>query len=81
MSTNRLRDLVSPKVGLIRSLEPQPRGPLEPVPPYLAMAMLSHFDFRAAPMSERIGAGKGRTAEEADASAIGEAVERYCALQ
>ncbi len=78
---SRLHDLVSPKVGLIRSLAKQPRGPLEPVPPYLSIAMLAHFDFHNAPTAERLGAGKGRTAEDADAAAIGEAVERYCALQ
>jgi ribosomal protein S12 methylthiotransferase accessory factor len=81
MSALPLRDLVSPKVGLIRSVGPQPRSPLEPVPPYLSIAMLSHFDFRAAPMSDRVAAGKGPTAAEAEAAAIGEAMERYCALQ
>jgi len=73
------RDLVSPKVGLVRSLSPQIRGSEEPRPPHLYTATLSHFDFRLVDKQERLAAGKGRTEEEAKASAIGEAVERYCA--
>lgn len=72
-------DLVSSRVGLIRSLQPQSRGADEPEPPYLWTAQLSHFDFRAAPRSERMMAGKGRTEATAKAAAVGEAVERYCA--
>ena len=71
--------LVSDRVGLVRDLAPQPRGPEEPVPPYLYTADLSHFDFRMAPRSERLNAGKGRTPDEARLSALGEAVERYSA--
>jgi ribosomal protein S12 methylthiotransferase accessory factor len=81
MVPERWRDLVSPKVGLIRQIAPQPRPADEPLPPHLYVATLANFDFRAAERSERIGAGKGRTEEEAIASAIGEAVERYCAFQ
>lgn len=72
-------DLVSPKVGLIRALRPQIRGADEPEPPYLWTAELAHFDFRAAPLSDRVMAGKGRSQRAAQAAAIGEAVERYCA--
>jgi len=75
------RELVSSKVGVIRSIAPQLRGTDEPVPPYLYTATLSNFDFRKADKSERMGAGKGRTEQEAIASAIGEAIERYCAFQ
>jgi ribosomal protein S12 methylthiotransferase accessory factor len=74
-------DLVSSKVGIVRAVSPQGRGNDEPVPPYLHTATLSHFDFRMADKSERIAAGKGRTESEAVASAIAEAVERYCAYQ
>lgn len=72
-------DLVSPRVGVIRSLQPQSRGADEPEPPHLWTAQLSNFDFRVAPRSERMMAGKGRTEETAKAAAVGEAVERYCA--
>jgi ribosomal protein S12 methylthiotransferase accessory factor len=73
--------LVSPKVGIIREIAPQGRGSDEPFPPYLYTATLSHFDFRTAEKADRVGAGKGRTEKEAIASAIGEAVERYCGFQ
>ena len=73
--------LVSPKVGLIRSIVRQPRGADEPVPPFLRVATLAHFDFRMVDEGERIGAGKGLTDADAIASAIGEATERYCAYQ
>lgn len=75
------RKLVSPKVGVIRNLAPQVRGSDEPLPPYLYTATLSNFDFRNVDKTERVGAGKGRTEKEAVASAIGEAIERYCAFQ
>ena len=71
--------LVSPRVGLIRSLTRSPRGPIEPNPPIIYHALLSHFDFKRAKQSERIAAGKGASESEAIGSAIGEAVERYCA--
>jgi ribosomal protein S12 methylthiotransferase accessory factor len=81
MPVNSLQDLVSPKVGIIKELAPQARGGDEPLPPFLYTAQLSHFDFHVTEKSERIGAGKGRTKQEAIAAAIGEAVERYCAFQ
>ena len=79
MLNERLSELVSPKVGLIREIAPQGRGADEPMPPYLYTATLSNFDFRVASKVERMAAGKGTTREEAIASAIGEATERYCA--
>ena len=79
MISERLSELISPKVGLIREIAPQGRGADEPMPPYLYTATLSNFDFRVASKVERMAAGKGRTREEAIASAIGEATERYCA--
>jgi ribosomal protein S12 methylthiotransferase accessory factor len=77
--TERLDELVSPRVGLIREIAPQGRGADEPMPPYLYTATLSNFDFRVATKVDRIAAGKGRTPQEAIASAIGEAAERYSA--
>ena len=79
MLPERWMELVSPKIGLIRNVAPQVRGSDEPLPPFLYTATLSNFDYRKADKAERIAAGKGRTEEEAIASAIGEAVERYCA--
>jgi len=75
----RLLELVSPKVGVIRSLTKVVRGVEEPNPPIMYQAVLSHFDYRMAPQVERSAAGKGRTESEAIRAALGEAVEHYCA--
>src|SRR5215210_6327057 len=77
----RLLELVSPKVGVIRSLSKVVRGAEEPNPPVMYQAVLSHFDYRMAPQMERSAAGKGRTDSEAIRAALGEAVEHYCASQ
>ena len=74
----RWRELVSPKCGVITRLAAQSRGAEEPAPPYLYTATLANFDFRVADGGERVGAGKGGTEREAMASAVGEAIERYC---
>jgi ribosomal protein S12 methylthiotransferase accessory factor len=79
MVDDKRLELVSPRVGLVRNLSSVPRGAEEPRPPYIVQATVSHFDFRKAPLSDRVAAGKGETEEEATASALGEAVERYCA--
>jgi len=73
------RELISRKVGLIRSISPQVRAPNEPQPPYLSTATVSNFDFRNVAKQDRLAAGKGRTEAESQAAAVGEAVERYCA--
>ena len=78
-SANRLLELVSDRVGLIKSLSRVTRGAEEPNPPVIYQSILSHFDFRNADKFERIASGKGRTTDDAIAGAIGEAVERYCA--
>jgi ribosomal protein S12 methylthiotransferase accessory factor len=75
----RLRELVSPRVGIIRDLVRTPRGDDEPVPPILYQATLSHFDFRSAFANQRGAAGKGLTELEAIGGAIGESIEHYCA--
>src|SRR3954452_7825087 len=80
MTARPWEELVSPKVGLVRSVSPQARGDEEPQPPYLYTATLSNFDFRNVDKTERLGAGKGRTQNEGMASAVGEAIERYCAF-
>ncbi len=78
-SPNRLLELVSDRVGIIKSLTFPTRGADEPNPPLICQATLSHFDFRNVEPSQRIAAGKGLTEREAMAGAIGEAVEHYCA--
>jgi ribosomal protein S12 methylthiotransferase accessory factor len=75
----QLRELVSPRVGIIRDLLRIPRSDDEPVPPILYRATLSNFDFKTASADERGAAGKGLTETEAVAGAIGEAIEHYCA--
>lgn len=77
----RLLELVSPKVGVLRSLTKVVRGIDEPSPPIIYQAVLSHFDYQIAPQNQRSAAGKGRTDGEAIRSALGEAIEHYCASQ
>lgn len=76
-----LRELVNPRVGVIRRIERLSRGPLEPTPPYIAQATLAHFDYRKVPAGDRSGTGRGLTEAGAIDAAIGEAMERYCAGQ
>jgi len=75
----RLLELVSPKVGVLRSLTKVVRGMEEPNPPIIYQAVLSHFDYQMAPPGQRSAAGKGKTESEAIRSALGEAIEHYCA--
>jgi ribosomal protein S12 methylthiotransferase accessory factor len=76
---DRLMELVSPKVGVIRNVSRIQRGADQPNPPVIYQATVAHFDHRMAPARERQSAGKGVTDREAMAGAIGEALERYCA--
>ena len=48
-NVQRLMELVSPKVGVLRSLTKVVRGIEEPNPPILYQAVLSHFDYQLAP--------------------------------
>lgn len=81
MPADLVRDLVSSRVGIVQSIAPQGRDGREPTPPYLYTATMASFDFRKAEPVERTGAGKGLTRDAAILSALGEAVERYCAYQ
>lgn len=76
-----VRDLVDPRVGIIRRILRITRGAAEPTPPLFYQAVLSHFDFKKAKPHERLGVGKAVREEEAIAAAIAEALERYCASQ
>ena len=75
----RLLDLVSARVGVIKSLTRVARGADEPSPPILYHALLANYDFKKAEASARSTAGKGLSDSEAIGGAIGEAIERYCA--
>lgn len=74
--------LVSPRVGIIRSLRPMSTELVEPVPIVLYEARLADFEFSGEEARKtRIGVGKGSTEDAAIMGAIGEAIERYCAFQ
>jgi len=77
----RLLQIVSPRVGFIRSFAKAVRGAEEPSPPVMYQATLAHFDYHLAPASERVAIGKGLTDDEAMRAAFGEAIEHYCAAQ
>jgi len=76
-----LRELVDPRVGVVRRISRIARGATEPVPPQFYQATLPHFDFKKAKPHERIGVGKAVKEEDAINAAIAEALERYCASQ
>jgi ribosomal protein S12 methylthiotransferase accessory factor len=79
--SSRLYDLltlVSPRVGVIRSLDRIRCGVEQPDPPVNYRAVLAHFDFRPMSPLDRAAIGTGETAEVAMTMAIGEAVELYC---
>jgi ribosomal protein S12 methylthiotransferase accessory factor len=78
---DRLSDVVSDRVGLIRDLTFPRREASEPNPPSVCLAVLSNFDYRKAEGPERIALGKGSTDAEARTGAICKALERYCACQ
>ncbi len=74
-----LLDLVSPRVGIVKSLNLRVKSADEPELPHVYDACLSHFDFRKGDRTERGSCGKGVTEDDAMLGALGEAVERYCA--
>ena len=74
-----LRELVSPRTGILKSLALRPRSADQPVLPVIYEGVLSNYDFRKASAPERATCGKGLTEEIAMLGAIGEAIERYCA--
>ena len=75
---DRPLEIVSDRVGLIRSLTFPRREAGEPDPPAVCMAILSHFDYRKANWPDRVALGKGSTEAEARTGAICKALERYC---
>jgi ribosomal protein S12 methylthiotransferase accessory factor len=79
VQVERLLDLVSPRVGVIKSVTRVARGADEPSPPIMYHAVLANYDFKKAEGPARVTAGKGLNDSEAIGGAIGEAIERYCA--
>jgi ribosomal protein S12 methylthiotransferase accessory factor len=70
--------LVSPRCGIVRSCRPVSKDPSEPRVPYVYRAQLANHRFLSGTGDEFIvGSGKGFTAAEARARALGEAIERY----
>lgn len=78
---DRVAEIVSERVGLIRSLTFPRREAGEPNPPAVCLAILSNFDYRKANWPERVALGKGSTEVEARTGAICKALERYCGCQ
>lgn len=74
-----LLEVVSPRTGIMKSLTLRIGSADQPALPIIYDGMLSHFDFRKAEAMERGSCGKGVTESAAKLSAIGEALERYCA--
>lgn len=72
--------LVSRLTGVIRSLDPVPKDAGEPHLPLVLRAEVANHRFLAGQTAaERTASGKGMTLAAAQASAVGEAVERYSA--
>jgi len=75
---------VDDETGVGRAVIPVPCPADEPEPPHVALAFLTNTQFRddwdALPPGERTATGKGWTAEAARHAALGEALERYCAM-
>jgi len=75
---------VDDETGIVRTVLPVPPPPDEPTPPHVALAILPNTQFRddwaALPPGEHTTIGKGWTVEDARRAAIGEALERYCAM-
>jgi len=81
-SHENVLDIVSPRVGIIRSLRPMSTELVELAPIQLFEAELADFAFSGNDGKKtRLGVGKGVTEQAAMMGAIGESIERYCAMQ
>jgi ribosomal protein S12 methylthiotransferase accessory factor len=70
--------LVSPQTGIIREVQWYEKGAAEPVLPYICQVTLANHLFQAEPSPDDLTCwGKGLTPAEAQASGLGEAIERY----
>jgi ribosomal protein S12 methylthiotransferase accessory factor len=73
--------LVSSKTGIIRNLGRLRNDEFEPELPYVFGLSLSNFNYTEDEFPFQTCSGKGLTIGQAKRSALGEAVERYCASQ
>jgi ribosomal protein S12 methylthiotransferase accessory factor len=74
--------LVSEHCGLLRRLHRVYKDPAEPEIPFIYRAEIANHQFLDRPKTTPLSAsGKGATEDDAKRSALGEAVERYCALR
>ena len=81
-SDKDILQIVSSRVGIVRSLRPMSTELVEPAPIVLYEAQLADFEYAGEDTKKtRLGVGKGASDQEALMGAIGEAVERYCSLQ
>jgi ribosomal protein S12 methylthiotransferase accessory factor len=71
--------LVSPVCGVVTALQPLPKDPGEPAAPFVLGARLAAHP-RFDDPDRRLCSGKGMTAAEARAGALGEALERYASV-
>ncbi|HEY2959630.1 MAG TPA: TOMM precursor leader peptide-binding protein [Actinomycetota bacterium] len=71
--------LLSPVCGVVTALGPLPRHPDEPAVPHVVGARLAAHP-RFDDPDRRLCSGKGTTAAEARAGALGEALERYASV-
>jgi ribosomal protein S12 methylthiotransferase accessory factor len=73
--------LVSPYCGVIRKLHRVHKDVLEPAVPYIWRAEIANHRFAPCEDGPIVASGKGITQADAIRSALGESVERYCALR
>ena len=66
-----LLELVSPRVGLMKSLNLRVKSADEPDLPFIYDGLLSHFDFRRGDKTERGSCGKGGTEDEGEDGGVG----------
>jgi ribosomal protein S12 methylthiotransferase accessory factor len=70
--------LVSPATGIVRRVGPFEKDPVEPAAPYVVRAEIANHLFQSEHDDySDMCSGKGLTLEDAQVSALGEAVERY----
>jgi len=75
------KDLLSSRVGIIKSIRRIPKDASEPDLPYVFGAYLSNFNYETNSDDYVSCSGKGMTIDDAKMSTMGEAIERYCAYQ
>jgi len=70
--------LISARTGIVKSLQRIEKDASEPTRPYIYHVELANFGFSEKDFKQESGiSGKGMTLEEAQSSALGEAIEEY----